>query len=55
MIAIPIFVAVLLFALTCYFLLRRKETRAPGLRAAMFIIALLIIAFLIWLGLRHGA
>ncbi len=51
MTAIPLVVAVLLFAMACYFLIPRKQTRAHGLRTAMGVIALIALGFILWLAL----
>lgn len=54
MFPVTLFVLVTLFALAAFVLLRRKATRAPGLREAMLIIGTGIVLFVIWITLMKG-
>lgn len=54
MFPVTLFVLVTIFAMAAYVLLRRKATRAPGMREAMLIIGTGIILLVIWIALIRG-
>jgi len=49
-----LFIALVLVVGAIYFLSNRKQDRAPGLRAAMAIIAVLIALLVLWLYRSRG-
>ena len=54
MFPVTLFALVAIIAISAYFLIRRRATRAPGLREAMLIIGTCIVLFLIWLTMMRG-